>query len=294
MLGNGLEGKGTLVLLSKALTIFIQEYVWAHGFAVATAKNYQWAINSLIKAIGDKDLLELTIQDLRTWQQWMVSRNYEINAINSFLYRIRLIIRYFAKRYVLKIDPSEIIIPKKVQHIPKYLSVEDIKKLYDKGDLRGKALVAVLYSSGIRVGELVKLRKKDIYGDVLKIRGKGNKERLAFLDKDTLNILSNYLRSRRDSSQFLFYSHKGSGLGTARVERIIRDLGIEARLDQTVTPHILRHSYATHMAKAGIGPYHLQKLLGHAHVSTTQIYVHLDENDSRMAYSKFHTPLNLQ
>lgn len=283
------------MLLSESLRVFVEDYIWLHGYAKDTEDNYRWAINSIVKATGDIPLESITNETIKQWRHWMEAQQYESNAIINFLYKIRKLLEFFSKRLELQLDPSEIIIPKRKQSLPKVLTIEEIQRIITIAPLREKAILALLYSSGIRVGELCRLRKKDMLGDSIKIRGKGGKERMVpFMDVEAQSLLNEYQRSRTDSNQFLFYSQKTRGIGVARVEKLVHSLGVQAGIEMSVTPHVFRHSYATHKARAGISPYHLQKLLGHAHVSTTQIYVHLNDNDARAAYAQFHTPLNIK
>ena len=271
-----------------AYSKFAREYIWAHGYTKSTADNYLLATKSLIRTVTNKPLSQVTIEDIYQWREAMERQNMAANAINKYLYSVRLMFRYLNKYVELSLDPDGIIIPKYRQQLPKYLTKEEVDKLIEVADPRGKALIGLMYSSGMRVGEIVSLRRRDINGDSIKIRGKGDKERIAFIDPRAQDYLQRYLKSRTDCCPFLFHSKKGGGLGKGMVQRIVKELAEQAGLDKIVTPHVIRHSFATHMAQAGIGTFHLQKLLGHSHISTTQIYVHLTGQDVRKAYQKYH------
>lgn len=286
-LSHGEKAVGNM-RLSKAYYTFAEDYIWLHGYTEKTALNYKYAITSLMKAIGDINLFQLDQEDIKEWRRYMDKHQYEVGAINAFLYRIRKILEFYEDKHQLKIKPSEIIIPKKNNPIPKFLTIEEVHLLIKHSDLREKAIFSLLYASGLRVGELVKLRRKDVYGDTIKVRGKGNRERIAFLDEASLKYLRDYLASRDDPCPFLFYSKKCNGLKIGRIQQLIRINALKAGINKTVSPHVLRHSFATHMVQNGIGAFHLQKLLGHADISTTQIYVHLGSADLRDAYSRFH------
>lgn len=276
------------MLVSQACKEFVEDYIWLHGFTVKTAQNYQWSTNSFIKAVGDIPITEISQAHIKSWRRFMESHQYEVGAVNAFLYRLRKLLCYYEKKLDLSIEPSEIIIPKKNKPIPKYLSIEEVTSLINSADIRGKAMISILYASGIRVGELCKLRRKDIYGDTIKVRGKGNRERIAFLDKTALRYLDMYLSRRIDTNPFVFPSRKGGGIKTQMVQQIVKEAGFKAGIPKIVTPHVLRHSFATHMVQNGCGAFHLQKMLGHADISTTQIYVHLGSKDLRTAYTQFH------
>lgn len=280
--------KGDSMVVSAAYYLFVEDYIWQHGYSQKTADNYKWAINSFIKAVGDLPLSSITKEHVKAWRRYMDSNNYSIGAVNCFLYRFRRLIRYYAKTLPLSIDPEDIIIPKKNKPMPKYLTPEEIQLLMENGGIRERAIISILYASGIRVGELTRLRLKDVQGDFLKIRGKGNIERMGFMDAQAQTCLREYLNTRTDSCPFVFPSKKGGGLHVQQIQIIVRRLGLDV-LGKQITPHVLRHSFATHMVQNGVGAFHLQKMLGHADISTTQIYVHLGSADLKAAYKKFHT-----
>lgn len=276
------------MLFSCAVREFCTDYAWQKGYAKATVNNYRWTASSFLKAVDDKPITQITLDDIKTWRRYMDSHQYEDNAINAYLYKFRRLMVYYSKHHRLAFDPDDIIIPKKTQQAPKFLTKEEIDTLIDNGDVREKALIAILYSSGVRVGELTRLRKNDIHGDTLMVRGKGKKERFSFLDERAQHYLGEYLKTRTDTNPYLFYTKKCKGISVGCVQHLVKELGIRSGITTTVTPHVLRHSFATHMAQGGIGSFHLQKLLGHAHISTTQIYVHLSGADLKKAYNKYH------
>jgi len=278
-------------LLSVAIRQYIDTYIWQHNYSHKTTKNYEWAVSSFLKAVEDKPITEITQADIITWRRYMESKQYTIGAVNAYLYRVRCLLKYYGKHLKLSIDPDEIIIPKKEKKLPKVLTRDQIIQLVSHADLRGQVIIAVLYSSGIRVGELSRIKIRDIIGDTIKVRGKGSKERLVFLDDQTLALIQTYLKTRNDVSPFLLYSKKGSGLGISAIQRIVRDAGRRAGIGD-VTPHVLRHSFATHMVQQGCGAFHLQKILGHEHISTTQIYVNLGDKDVYNAHKKFHKAID--
>jgi len=273
--------------LRSALHQFIEDYIWQHGYSKSTEDNYKWAVNSFIKAVGNKEIFKINQEDIKAWRKSMDSQQVSVSSVNAFLYKFRLLLEYYAKSQKLSINPKEIIIPKKPSTIPKVITREQIQELIERAPLREKVIISLLYSNGIRVGELVKLRKTDISGDIMKIRGKGNRERIAYIDVRSKALLETYLALRTDTCPFLLYSRKVKGLGTSRVQQLIKQLGQELGIQ--VTPHVLRHSFATHMVQAGCGTFHLKEMLGHAHISTTQIYVHLNDLDIRQAYKSFHS-----
>lgn len=283
-------GAGSVdVTLTEALSLFVEDYLWQKGYSVHTEKNYVWAVNSFIKACGDKQVNEITQEDIKKWRRWMETNDYTIGAVNSFLYRIRLLLRWCGHKEVLSIVPDDIVIPKKEKKLPKTLTRDQIITLLEKAKPREKAMILLMYSSGIRVGELCSLKRSDIVGTMMKVRGKGRKERLAFVDPEAQKALVSYLKTRKDTSPALFYSKKCNGLKVGSAMNTIKKLSRECGIPATC--HVFRHTFATDMIREGCGAFHLQKMLGHEHISTTQMYVHLNDKDIHRAYAKYHKQL---
>ena len=219
-----------------------------------------------------------------------------VAGIHSF-YRFLLYHKYIEQ------DPSELIeTPKKEQHLPEVLSLEEIDKMIAQIDLskneshRNRAIIEMLYGSGLRVSELVNLRLSDIYlqEGYMRITGKGSKQRLVpisaeatkwfqywLIDRNTLNI-------RPEASDIAFLNRYGRQLTRAMIFTIIRQLATAAGITKNISPHTLRHSFATHLLQNGADLRVIQQLLGHESISTTEIYTHVDIHDLREAILKFH------
>ena len=219
-----------------------------------------------------------------------------VAGIHSF-YRFLLYHKYIEQ------DPSELIeTPKKEQHLPEVLSLEEIDKMIAQIDLskneshRNRAIIEMLYGSGLRVSELVNLRLSDIYlqEGYMRITGKGSKQRLVpisaeatkwfqywLIDRNTLNI-------KPEASDIAFLNRYGRQLTRAMIFTIIKQLATAAGITKNISPHTLRHSFATHLLQNGADLRVIQQLLGHESISTTEIYTHVDIHDLREAILKFH------
>lgn len=219
-----------------------------------------------------------------------------VAGIHSF-YRFLLYHKYIEQ------DPSELIeTPKKEQHLPEVLSLEEIDKMIAQIDLskneshRNRAIIEMLYGSGLRVSELVNLRLSDIYlqEGYMRITGKGSKQRLVpisaeatkwfqywLIDRNTLNI-------KPEVSDIAFLNRYGRQLTRAMIFTIIKQLATAAGITKNISPHTLRHSFATHLLQNGADLRVIQQLLGHESISTTEIYTHVDIHDLREAILKFH------
>ncbi|MEM1381602.1 MAG: site-specific tyrosine recombinase XerD [Pseudomonadota bacterium] len=199
--------------------------------------------------------------------------------------------------------------PKKEKRLPKVLSVDEVERLLALVDqraetrsvkaLRMQALLHILYATGLRVSELVSLRLSSFFPgntSILRVRGKGDKERLVPLTEEAEAVVGQYLREARDSfvpeggSPFLFpTSAKAGHLTTARFAQLLKDLADQAGIDRNrISPHVLRHAFATHLLEGGADLRSLQHLLGHADITTTQVYTHVRQDRLRGALEEHH------
>ena len=205
---------------------------------------------------------------------------------------------------LLKLDPTDTLeAPKTGRHLPDTLSYPEVEQLLavidlstDEG-LRARALLEVLYSSGLRVSELCDLRLSNIYAEqgFVKVVGKGNKERLVPIGREALKHLNFYISGVRGhldiksgSEDFVFLSHRGRPLSRITVFTTLKKLAEQAGLRKTISPHTLRHSFATHLIEGGADLRAVQEMLGHASITTTEIYTHLDRDYLRQVITEFH------
>ena len=205
---------------------------------------------------------------------------------------------------LLKIDPTDTLeAPKTGRHLPDALSYPEVEQLLaaidlstDEG-LRTRALLEVLYSSGLRVSELCDLRLSNMYAEqgFIKVVGKGNKERLVPIGREALKHLNFYLSGVRGhldlksgSEDFAFLSKNGRPLSRITVFTTLKKLAELAGLRKTISPHTLRHSFATHLIEGGADLRAVQEMLGHASITTTEIYTHLDRDFLRQVITEFH------
>lgn len=219
-----------------------------------------------------------------------------IAGIHSF-YRFLLYHRYIEQ------DPSELLeTPKKEMHLPDVLSTEEIDRMIAQIDMskneshRNRAIIEMLYGSGLRVSELVNLRLSDMYLNegYMRITGKGNKQRLVPVSPVAIEWFSywtqdrNNLNIKPEAIDIAFLNRYGRQLTRAMIFTIIKTLAREAGIQKTISPHTLRHSFATHLLQNGADLRIIQQLLGHESISTTEIYTHVDIHDLREAVLKYH------
>ena len=234
-------------------------------------------------------------------------------TVGRKLSALRTFFRYMLRHNVIKTDPlAGVVGPKIGQSIPVFLTVDETFALLetpgpgDKFMLRDRAMLELLYSTGIRVSELVSrdLDDLDFEEEVLRVRGKGNKERLVPVGRPALEALHAWMplrkhllharisRGKTAEKRAMFLSGRGGRLSARSVERIVKAYGERAGISQIVTPHALRHSFATHLLEMGADLRSVQELLGHASLSTTQRYTHLTLDHLSEVYDKAH-PLSL-
>ncbi|WP_299525210.1 site-specific tyrosine recombinase/integron integrase [uncultured Methanobrevibacter sp.] len=208
------------------------------------------------------------------------------NVSQNYIYLVTVVVKKFLEFNNIHFLDS-IIIPKRTKSIPNFLTESEVKILlnsitWDENSdsnfriitkLRDKLIVTLLYSSGLRVSELINLKINDINFNEKKmtVKGKDN-NRIILLNKSSILLLKKYLQKRTQQSEYLFVNKSGNQLTSRYVQLMIKKYGEESKLDKKITPHVLRHSYATNLLKQGVNIKIIQQLLGHTNISTTQIY----------------------
>ena len=215
--------------------------------------------------------------------------------------------RYLIQENMAEKDPTELITsPSLGRHLPEVLSYEEIQKMIDSIDLsqptghRNKAMIEVMYGCGLRVSELIGLQISDIYRNdgFLRIFGKGSKERLVPIGESSLKILFQYIEGARlhinpkpKFTDTVFLNSRGTGLTRQMVFLIVKDLAEKNNITKTISPHTFRHSFATHLLEGGANLLAVQQMLGHASVSTTEIYTHISDDLLRETLTEYHPRL---
>jgi integrase/recombinase XerD len=249
----------------------------------------------------EKDLISLEREDLVKFTQHLHKRGLEPKSIARVLVTIRNLFKFLLLDGFLKRDPSSNLeTPKSWQSLPKILSKEEVERLLASPDLstntglRDKAMLEILYATGLRVSELVALKVTDVNLDLgfLITMGKGSKERTIPIGKSAISWTIKYLVARPKllagaASPFLFISDKGSPITRQAFWKLIVSYGEKSKIGH-INPHLLRHSFATHLLENGADLRSVQMMLGHSDISTTQIYTHVTNERLRQIYKKFH------
>ena len=249
-------------------------------------------------------LLAVTTDTVKGFLAFLGEQDYSKSTTARKLATLRSFYKFCVRRSYIESNPlASIRMPKQEKRLPKFLTVEEVNKLLhtpDDGNLLGardRAMLEVLYSTGIRVSELVDLNAEDVdfTTQVVRIRGKGKKQRNTPIGPTALGAIARYLELRRADArsgsfdqQALFVNKHGQRLSTRSVRRKLDKYLAIAGLDPSVSPHTLRHSFATHMLDKGADLRSVQELLGHQSLSTTQIYTHLTTERMKQSYDDAH------
>lgn len=243
------------------------------------------------------DYKSVTRNDVRRFLYKLKDKNLTKKTISRKISGVRSFYRFLLKEgYIDKNPLLTLELPKVEKRLPTFLTEEEVFKLINAPDkktilgLRDNLILKMLYSTGMRVSELVSLRISELNldkGEVI-IKGKGNKERVVFLTHDILDEIKYYIQKRRKNSNFLFLNRKGKLLTDKGVRLLVEKYAKKIIPYKKITPHTLRHTFATHLLTNGADLRSVQELLGHTKLSTTQIYTHLTKENLKRVYENFH------
>ncbi len=276
------------------------------GLADNTLASYRRDLLNFIdflKSKGIESIQEVTRSDLSDFLFMLKTKGRAPSTISRNLASIRTFCQFMIKEGLLKIDPSsELESPKQEKKLPDVLTFNEVEKLLDQPDgschrgIRDKAMLEMLYATGIRVSELIALDRThtDIKNGYIICTGKGNKERIIPLGSYAINVLKMYLENARpkiiksESEKALFVNHHGRRLTRQGFWKIIKKYAVKAGITKPITPHTLRHSFATHLLENGADLRSVQEMLGHADISTTQVYTQVTKKKLKNVYTKAH------
>jgi integrase/recombinase XerD len=248
--------------------------------------------------------LTVTTRHLRDFLQHINELGMSAHSQARILSGLKAFYKYLLFEELTDKDPTALLEgPKLGRKLPDTLSFQEIERLLDAIDLstpegaRNRAMLEILYSSGLRVSELVELRRANVMTDIgfLRVVGKGNKERIVPVGRDALKYLKIYLDDVRvhvpvnkDYESHVFLNRRGKKLTRVMIFMIIKDLAVKTSLNKVISPHTFRHSFATHLIEGGADLRAVQEMLGHESITTTEIYTHLDRDYLRQVIQEFH------
>jgi len=300
--------------LSELIGDFIEHLEVEGGRAVRTTENYQRYLERFMEFTGDITVDKITTEVVRKYRLWLnryenesgqnlalITQNYHLIALRGFLI-------YLSRRDIPSLNADKIVLPKTVRQQVTFLHFDEVTRLIeqintsDEQGLRDRAIVELLFSSGLRVSELVNLNRDHINlkRREFMVRGKGQKDRPVFVSTGAAEHVGNYLEARQDSliPLFLSYSRNHGQASTSgdyrrlsarSIQRMISQYARLAGITKHVSPHTMRHSFATDLLMNGADLRSVQAMLGHSNISTTQIYTHVTDQHLKDVFEQFHS-----
>ncbi len=291
---------------------FIEHLEVERGRSQKTAENYHLYLQRLVEFTDDTTVEKITAETVRKWRLWLnryendmgdklspITQSYHLIALRSFL-------GYCSKRGIPTLTPEKIELPKVKRKQVTFLNEEEVPRMLDAIDtntpigMRDRAIVELLFSSGLRVSELCNLNRGHLNlnrGEFM-VRGKGQKDRPVFISPEATEWLAIYLDTRKDTFEPLFIRYSGTKSGDLRgeslrltprsVQRLVSGYAKAVGITKHVSPHTMRHSFATDLLMNGADLRSVQSMLGHSNISTTQVYTHVTDPHLKEVHRRFH------
>jgi tyrosine recombinase XerC len=297
---------GTVVVDSPAETLlerFLAMLAAEKNRSVYTLRNYASDLRPYFAFLDEEehvDLLAADRRNVRSYLAGLMEAKVAPASIARKLSTLRSFYRFLKQTGRVEVNPCEGMRgPKRERRLPSFLSEEEVSALVVAPEsdrpqgLRNRALLELLYAAGVRVGEVFNLNVADLElspdGGLLRVRGKGNKQRVVLVGRPAARALKRYLRHGRPRlakgpQEALFLNRDGERLSMRAVQTIVRKAALASGLDKRAHPHLLRHTFATHMLDGGADLRVVQELMGHANANTTQVYLHVTEARQRQVY----------
>jgi len=309
--------------LRKLITDFLEHCEVERGRSPRTVQNYDFYLGRFIEFSGDVAPARITgdlVRKYRLWLNHLTDRDGEPlkkNTQNYHLIALRSFLKYLAKRDIKSLAAEKIDLAKMPDRDVSFLELEEVDRLLETPldmlekatssrrltALRDKAILEMLFCTGLRVSELGRLKREDVNvkRNEFTVRGKGSKKRVAFMSQNARQWLKRYLDARRDMNPYLFVAHDRAKSASHRkadsdekpltsrtIQRIVERHARAAGITKPVTPHTLRHSFATDLLRGGADLRAVQEMLGHSSITTTQIYTHITDKDLRGVHERHH------
>lgn len=293
--------------IESAKRQFLEHTEIERGRAVKTIENYDRYLTRFFQWGAFKDTSEITEERVREFRLWLNRQpgsgkdTLKRRTQNYYLIALRAFLKFLRKRDIPGMSPEKIELAKVPERSLDLITETELNRLIAAADgtdekaLRDRAILELLFSTGLRVSELCSLDADiDLSRDDLSVRGKGDKVRVVFLSEEAKDAVRAYLKVRKDMHEALFVNHaagnkKNERITSRSVERMVKIYAAKAGITKKVTPHVLRHSFATDLLSNGADIRSVQQLLGHASINTTQIYTHVTDAHLRDVHKRFHS-----
>ena len=282
------------------LRSFLNYLLVDKGLSNNTAKAYEADISSFFQWLDNEDLKYKNLQEdhINQYISFLFQRKMRSSSVNRKIASIKSFYIFLVKRNFVKNSPlNDLVTPKQEKYLPESMSEAEVDKLLNSPDVankienRDKAMIEMLYATGMRISELVNLKITDVDMKrcVVKVFGKGSKERLVPFGETALDSLKSYLNDReQSSSKEIFLSNRGKKMTRVAFWQRVKVYLIRENLKNSISPHTLRHAFATHLLNRGADLRSVQLLLGHSDLSTTQIYTHIAKQRLSDVLKKHH------
>ena len=303
------------MFISEALSDFLEHLEVEGGRSMRTIENYKLYMERFIEFTGDIEVSKISSEIVRKYRLWLnryrneiSEKGLSITTQSYHLIALRGFLSYLSKRDIPSLAADKISLPKTVRKQVTFLHYDEIMRMIEQiptnseVGLRDRAIVELLFSSGLRVSELVNLNRDHINlkRREFMVRGKGQKDRPVFISPSAAEHVENYLDERSDSlpALFLSYTRRNSApstsgdyrrLGARSIQRMIAQYARLAGITKHVSPHTMRHSFATDLLMNGADLRAVQSMLGHSNISTTQVYTHVTDQHLRDVHERFHS-----
>lgn len=292
--------------MEKFLDIFLDYLSVERGLSANTIEAYRRDLlvySKFLENVAKKSFIASSRDDIRDFMLFEKDKGLSANSISRNLTALRMFYRFLTRERMIKIDVSSYIdTPKLWKKIPDILNLEEVERLIAAADLkkdqgiRDRAILELMYGTGMRVSEVSNIKVYEVNREVGFVRclGKGRKERIIPLGKHASEAIARYLEKVRPgqvknkTSQELFLSRSGKKISRVSLWKLIKKYAQAAKIKKLMKPHILRHSFATHLLERGADLRSVQEMLGHANISTTQIYTHINRDRLKSIHKMFH------
>jgi len=292
--------------MDQMLDQFLHYLIVEKGLAKNTIDAYSHDLNRFsdyLKAKGIQDILNVGKFDVRAFLLVLKRQGLSTKTISRNLVAIRTFFKFLIQEGILEANPiEEVGSPTVAKTLPEILTLKEVEELLEQPNIktplgiRDRAMLEMLYATGMRVSELTRLpmNQVNLEGGYVLLYGKGSKERMVPLGSEAMKWLALYLRmargrfTKRKESNALFISRSGKGMSRQRFWRILKEYGRKAGIRKRISPHLLRHSFASHLLERGADLRSVQIMLGHVDISTTQIYTHVTGERLKKIHQRYH------
>ena len=285
---------------------FVNYLIVERSLSKSSISSYTTDVKQFFSILGKENFIQITPDDIHRYISTLSSLGLATSSVARKISSIKIFFRFLVLDRIINIDPTENIdTPKVIRKLPEVLTADEIGQIINSNhgsrartvrEYRNWAMLETLYATGVRISELLSLRMTDISlpDRFIKVFGKGSKERIVPLGRYAIRAIKEYQHLARNlllkgkTSEYLFINNRGQKLSRMGFWKILRENIRRAKIDKRVTPHSFRHCFATHLLEGGANLREVQEMLGHANITSTQIYTHLDSKFLKDVYKTYH------